>query len=68
MSGGKSANFWLWWDWVDERYRNWDSLIPEMHRELQEEGGEIMRYFVERFTNIINIAAPIIDRIEGDRS
>ena len=67
LSGGKSANSWLWWDWVDERYRNWDPLIPEMHRELQEEGGEIMRYFVERFTSIINIAAPIIDRIEGDR-
>ena len=68
LSGGKSADLWLWWDWADERYRNWDSLIPEMHRELQEEGGEIMCYFVERFTNIINIAVPIIDRIEGDRS
>ena len=69
LSGNKKpGNFWLWWDWVDERYRNWDPLIPEMHRELQEEGGEIMRYFVERFTNIVNIAVPIIDRIEEDRS
>ena len=69
LSGNKKpGNFWLWWDWVDERYRNWDSLIPEMDRELQEEGGEMMCYFVERFTNIISIAAPIIDRIEGDRS
>lgn len=68
LSGGKTSDRWPWWAWVDEKYRNWDSLIPEMHRELQEEGGEIMRYFVERFTNIINIAAPIIDRIEGDRS
>ena len=68
LSGEKPGARWAWWDWVDERHRNWDSLVPEMHRELQEEGGEIMRYFVERFTNIVNIAAPIIDRIEGDRS
>ena len=39
LSGGKSANSWLWWDWVDEKYRNWDSLIPEMLPEYYEVRG-----------------------------
>ena len=57
-----------WWPWcepVDERYRNWDALIPDLHRELQQDGGEITDYFVNKFVEIAEFAKPILDDIEG---
>ena len=67
-SGNKVTDYCPWWMWVDDKYRDWDSRIPDIYWELQEEkGGEIMRYFVEEFVGIAKIAIPIITRIEGGK-
>ena len=58
---------WLWFDFynVYEPYRNWDLMIPELHRELQQNGGKITDYFVNKFVEIEEFARPILDDIKG---
>ena len=59
----------MWYKGIQGEYRNWDPLIPAIYQELQqEEGGEIMRYFVEKFVEIAKVAVPIIDSLEVDPS
>ena len=52
---------WPWWEWIDEEYRDWNSLIPELHEEVAEGDGAITDYFVRKFNQI----ADEIDRIDG---
>ena len=61
----KTYKAWPWWQWADEKYRNWDPLIPTLNRECDEGCGEVMSYFVERFAVVARAAIPIIDRYEG---
>ena len=59
---------WPCWEWVDERYRDWNPLIPQMDEELRKDDGElgeIAAYFVHKFKEIADQAIPIIDRIDG---
>ena len=56
--------WWPWYEYVD-KYRHWDSLVPAMHRELQQDGGEITDYFVGKFQEIAKFAIPVLDDIEG---
>jgi hypothetical protein len=66
---GQQGLWWPWWNRVDQRYRNWDSLVADLHREHAEEGGgEVMNYFVERFVGTAEKAIPIINEIEGDNA
>ena len=59
----------MWYKGIQGEYRNWDPLIPAICQELQrEEGGEILRYFVEKFVEIAEVAVPIIDSLEVDPS
>ena len=59
--------WWPWFEYVDERYRNWDLLIPDLHRELQQKnGGKITEYFVDKFVEIAEFAVPIINEVEGN--
>ena len=53
------------WKEVDEKYRDWNPLIPQMDEEVREGGGEITNYFVGKFKEIADQAIPIIDRIDG---
>ena len=64
---GKNQNvYWPWWEWIDDKYRDWNLLIPKMHEELQQDGdGEITNYFIGKFKEIADKAIPIIDRIDG---
>lgn len=55
---------WPWWIWVDEKWRNWDSIIPALHKEIKEPGG-ITRYFVDKLVAIAKAATAVIDEIEG---
>ena len=57
-----------WWDKVDEDKKNWSSLVPDLHQECEKQSGEITRYFVEKFTEIAEIAIPIINEIEGGKA
>lgn len=66
----KSMNWWPWCKRVDRKYRNWESLVPDLYKENQahKEGkkdGPITSYFVEEFIKIAKVAVPIIDDIEG---
>ena len=61
---GRSTPWWPRVDRVDKDKRDWDSLVLDLHQECKEEGGEITRYFVDRFTEIAEKAIPIIDDIE----
>ena len=67
LSPGLRSQWWPWYKLVDEQYRNWDGLIPDLHRELQQDGGEITDYFVDKFVEIAKVAKPILDDIEGSR-
>ena len=53
-----------WWKWIDKEYRNWNDLLPRLHRECQDGGGEITNYFVEKLKKVFDWAAPIIDGID----
>ena len=67
IGGGDGGNWLAWWDWVDDRWRNWNSLLPDLQKEYEkEEGGEITNYFVDRFTEVATKAIPAINKIEGD--
>ena len=63
--GKKQDSNWPWWEWVDEEYRHWNSLIPQLHEEVKAEGGEITTYFVRKFQEIDDKTRDIIDRICG---
>ena len=57
-------NHWPWWVWVDERYRNWDSIVPALNEETKEP-GEVTAYFVDKLVAIANAATRFIDEIEA---
>ena len=63
--GEKKYKVWPWWQWVDERYRNWDTLIPTLERECNAGGGDVSNYFIEKFALVAKAAIPIIDHYEG---
>ena len=65
MKISEPDDVWPWFEHVDERYRDWDPLIPDLHRELQQNGGKITDYFVNKFVEIAEFATPILDDIEG---
>ena len=66
---GRPASGWPWWKMVEE-HGNWDSLILELERENKgkDNGGEITKYFVDRFIEVAVIAVPIINGIEADNN
>ena len=61
----KKYKVWPWFQYVDEGYRNWDTLIPTLKRECDEGDGDVKSYFVERFAVVARAAIPIINRYEG---
>ena len=62
----RDDRFWPWWNWVDQRYKDWDYLIADLHVERTKEAGdEVMKYFVDALVTIAVKATPIINKIEG---
>ena len=55
---------WPWWEGIEDKYQDWDALTPRLHQECQAGGGEITNYFVEKFKEVFDWAAPIIDGID----
>ena len=62
--GQQGGGSWLWWEWIEDEYRYWHALTPRLHQECQDGGGEITKYFVEKFKEVFDRAAPIIDSID----
>ena len=66
LSGGKQGDHhWPVWVWADESRRDWNVLLPDLHRECGANGGEITDYFVSTFLDVAAKAIPIIDKVEG---
>ena len=66
LDRGKKDAWWPWWNWVEDDKRNWNSLVPVLHQENEDEDadGEITRYFVDRFIKVAEKAIPVINDIE----
>ncbi len=60
------ADQWWWpvWKYANEGKRDWDSFLPDLHRECRGEADEITNYYVDAFLDVAKSAVPIIDRLE----
>ena len=56
---------WPCWEYVDEGYRDWNPLIPQMNEELRLRRGEITTYFANIFGEVARRMIPLIDDIDG---
>ena len=65
--GNSESNYegWVWWQKIDDKYRNWSSIVPALRRELRDGGGDATMYFLKKFAHIFKIAGPIIDQYES---
>ena len=65
LGAGEEEDGWPWWKHVDDRYINWEAIVPELFKDLHDtkggEGGEITAYFVELFEGVVNG----LDRVTG---
>ena len=67
MVGSEPHNeWWPIWYWADEPMRNWNQLLPELHRECKDGGGKITDYYVRTFVDFASNAIPVIDEIENE--
>lgn len=57
--------WWPRWCYLKNEVRNWDELIPELHREYSSGGGDITNYIVETFVSVAKEVIQIIDEVEG---
>ena len=58
---------WLWWKYVDKRYKNWDYLVADLYRERdQGDSGDVTNYFVDLLVGTAIRVIPIINQYEGD--
>ena len=65
-SGTGDEDCYVWWDSVDNKWKDWNPLLPELQRESEnDKGGEITDYFVDKFTDVAMKAIPVINRFEG---
>ena len=66
LGSGKVSEWWPWWNWVEGDKRDWDLLIPDLHKECHDNNnnGKITAYFVDKFIEIAEKAIPIINKIE----
>lgn len=65
-SDGKTEHRYTWWRYVRPEFKNWESLVPRLHRELEcPDSGEITSYFVETFVDFAKKAIPVINEIES---
>ena len=68
-SDGKTEHRYAWWRYVRPEFKNWESLVPRLHEELESpDSGEITSYFVETFVEFAKKAIPVIDEIESAES
>ena len=66
-SGSGNEHWLAWWDWVDDKWTDWNPLLPELQKESEDDkGGEITNYFVDQFTKVAMKAIPVINEIEGE--
>ena len=53
-----------WWQYAGEN-TDWNRLVPELHRESQDQRGGIADYFTEEFARLSRAAIPIINNLNA---
>ena len=38
-SGSGNEHWLAWWDWVDDKWKDWNPLLPELQRESEDDEG-----------------------------
>ena len=56
-----SSRGWPWYEWVEQPWGRWLSIVPTLASELNED-GDATAYFVNRVAEVCKVAVPIIDR------
>lgn len=59
LGEGEVEEGWPWWKFVDDRYIDWEAIVPELYQDLNDtndgrKGGEITEYYVELFKRVVN--------------
>lgn len=59
LGEGEEEEGWPWWKDVDDRYGDWEAIVPELYEDLNDiddgrKGGEITTYYVELFQSVVN--------------
>ncbi len=62
---GNSTNYWPWFESFDDGYKNWESLVENLHSDSPHY-DHVMHHIVDKFMRIANVAIPIINDIEED--
>ena len=60
---GSDTQSWPWYRDLDE-HRDWQQLLVQLHRELQEP-GELTAWFSQQFVETAKLTIPIIDEVLG---
>ena len=60
LGKGRSTSGWPWFRFVDDSWKSWDDIAPDLARETEAD-GDATRYFLNRFHQICEKAVPIID-------
>ena len=66
---GKKMNYWPCYFEVQKSCRSmddWNMILPDLHRECEENGGPITKYYVDTLVELAIQAIPIIDEIENE--
>lgn len=61
----QSASWWPHWRYVDAEMGNWNSLLPALHHEWKDGGGEVTNFYLGGMMDIAARAIPVIDEVEG---
>lgn len=61
---GRTTDWWPRYQDIEISMRDWNKIVPELQAELDDRGGKITDYFVNKFLEIAKIAIPIIDKEE----
>ena len=60
-----SEDWYPGWKYMDNKYSDWNRLVPELHREHEADAdGEVTRGFVDTFVEVAVKAIPIINDID----
>ena len=67
MKGGwkKENKWWPIHTYASDEFRDWNKLLPNLHRECEDNDGPITKYYVDILVELATQAIPIIDEIES---
>ena len=68
LGKGTRSDWWPWYRKIDVQYRDWNSRIGDIAKELSvNQGGDMSSYFTREFVELINKTFEVIQEVEGER-